>query len=50
MTDRDIAEETLHHLRHLRGQLDEWAPFLGQFKVSGLLAISRASKAARRGP
>jgi hypothetical protein len=47
MSDRALAEETLEHLRQLRDMLDEWSPVLGQFRVSGLLAVRRAARQAR---
>lgn len=42
MSDREIAEETLTHLRHVDELMTAFGPLLQQFNVSGLLAIRRA--------
>jgi hypothetical protein len=46
MSDREIAEETLLRLRMMGQMLEEWSPLLGQFRVSGLLAVRRAARKA----
>lgn len=42
MSDREIAEETLMHLRHVDDLMTEFEPVLGNFRISGLLAFRRA--------
>lgn len=49
MSDREIAEETLTHLRHVDDLMTAFGPVLSQFRVSGLLAVRRAVKATGNG-
>lgn len=46
MSDREVAEETLEHLRHVDTLMTEFEPLLGNFRISGLLAFRRARNGA----
>ena len=44
MSDREIAEEALQHLRNIDKIITELSPLLGEFRISGLLAVRRAAR------
>ena len=47
--DHNVAT-ILDHVAHMRARLDEFEPILGQFKVSGLLAVRRAARNGGKKP
>lgn len=46
LSDRQIAEETLLHLRELTAQLAAWQPILSNLKLHGLMGLRRGRRDA----